>query len=453
MLVAVFLLLVGGLYVWQEEKSNRGWIATHAKPTATQAYAWIVNNSRNWFATYAKPTVNQTYVWTVNKTRSWFPASAKQTATGDAATGDRGDQGDQADQGGGADGRGQAVRVVAAPVTEATVPILLSGIGTVIPYNSVDTKAQVDGVIIRLNFVEGDDVKIGDPLVTIDPAPYEARVLQWQAKKQRATAQLENAKVNLWRDQQLLAKDFATQKQTDAETALVGQYTADIAEADAQIKFAQNQLDNTVIRSAINGRTGIRRVDPGNFIRTADNENIVTVVQTQPISVIITVPATALAQSGVSSGMVELPVSAYAQDGATLLDRGKVAVVNNVVDPSTGTIKLKADFPNARNKLWPGDFVDCKVEVESRHNGLTIPAAAIGHGPKGDFVWLVNEDAIAEPRPVHVKQMMNDVALIDRGLHADETVVTEGQYYLRSGSRVEIVPELPGERPETFSSE
>ena len=440
-LFVLFLLLVGGLYVWQEYKSNGSWIATYAKPTATQAYAWTVDKSENWFATYAKPTVNQAYAWTVDKTRSWFTAFAKPTATGD--------QGDQ----GGTESRGQAVHVVAAPVTEATVPILLSGIGTVIPYNTVDTKAQVDGVIMRLNFVEGNDVKIGDALVTIDPTPYEARVLQWQAQKQRATAQLENAKVNLWRDQQLLAKDFATQKQTDAETALVGQYTADIAEADAQIKFAQNQLDNTVIRSAINGRTGIRRVDPGNYIRAADNTNIVTVVQTQPISVIITVPATALAQSGVSSGMVELPVAAYAQDGATLLDRGKVAVVNNVVDPATGTITLKADFPNARNKLWPGDFVDCKVEVESRHNGLTIPAAAIEHGPKGDFVWVVNAGAIAEPRPVRVKQMMNDAALIDRGLRAEETVVTEGQYYLRSGSRVEIVPELPAERPEAFSSE
>jgi membrane fusion protein, multidrug efflux system len=440
-LFVLFLLLVGGLYVWQENKSNGSWIATYAKPTATQAYAWTVDKSENWFATYAKPTVNQAYAWTVDKTRSWFTAFAKPTATGD--------QGNQ----GGAESRGQAVHVVAAPVTEATVPILLSGIGTVIPYNTVDTKAQIDGVIMRLNFVEGNDVKIGDALVTIDPTPYEARVLQWQAKKQRATAQLENAKVNLWRDQQLLAKDFATQKQTDAETALVGQYTADIAEADAQIKFAQNQLDNTVIRSPINGRTGIRRVDPGNFIRAADNTNIVTVVQTQPISVIITVPATALAQAGVSSGMVELPVAAYAQDGTTLLDRGKVEVVNNVVDPATGTIRLKADFPNARNKLWPGDFVDCKVEVESRHNGLTIPAAAVEHGPKGDFVWVVNADAIAGPRPVHVKQMMNDVALIDRGLQPEETVVTEGQYYLRSGSRVEIVPELPGERHEAFSSE
>ncbi len=448
---AVFAVLIvaalGGLYVWTEDPSRRSSIATFAGPTATRAYGWAVDKTTGAFA-FAKPTVSSirssiatfagpTADWAIDKSRGWF-AFAKPTAAGDS---------------GEPESNPPAVRVVAAPVVEATVPILLSGIGTVIPYNTVDTKAQVDGVIMRLNFVEGDDVKIGDPLATIDPTPYEARVAQWQAKKQRATAQLENAKVNLWRDQQLLAKDFATQKQTDAETALVGQYTADIAEAEAQIKFSQNQLDNTIVRSPINGRTGIRRVDPGNYIRAADNTNIVTVVQTQPISVIITVPATALAETGVSSGMIDLPVTAYAQDGTTLLDRGKVEVVNNVVDPATGTIKLKAIFTNTRNKLWPGDFVDCKIAVESRHEGLTVPSAAIQHGPRGDFVWVVNAEFVAEPRPVRVKQVLSDVALIDRGLQADETVVTEGQYYLRTGSRVAVVPELPGGRPEALTSE
>jgi membrane fusion protein, multidrug efflux system len=349
--------------------------------------------------------------------------------------------------------RAETVRVVVAQVKQSTVPILLSGIGTVQAYNTVDTKAQVDGVILRLNFKEGDDVKVGDPLVTIDPAPYEARVMQWQAAKQRATAQLENAKTNLWRDQQLLAKDFATQKQTDGETALVGQYTADIAEADAQIKFAQNQLDNTIIRSAIDGRTGIRHVDPGNFIRVADNTNIVTVVQTKPISVIITVPAKALAQAGISSGMTDLAVSAYEQDGIALLDRGKVQTVNNIVDPATGTIKLKANFANERSKLWPGDFVDCKIVVESRHDGLTVPAEAIQHGPKGDFVWSVGADSVVSPKRVRVRQTIGDDALIDRGLEADETIVVEGQYYLRTGTHVAIVPELPGDRSETSVTE
>jgi membrane fusion protein, multidrug efflux system len=349
--------------------------------------------------------------------------------------------------------RPEIVRVVAAPVVQTTVPILLSGIGTVQAYNSIDAKAQVDGVILRLNFDEGNDVKIGDPLVTIDPTPYEARVLQWQAAKQRATAQLENAKANLWRDQQLLAKDIATQKQTDAETALVGQYTADIAEAEAQIKFAQIQLDNTVIRSPINGRTGIRHVDAGNLIRAADNTNIVTVVQTMPISAIITVPAKALAQAGISSGMSDLPVTAYEQDGVVLLDRGKVQTINNIVDPATGTIKLKANFPNEKSKLLPGDFVDCKIVVETRHDGLTVPSVAIQHGPKGDFVWVVRADSTVEPRPVRVKQTLSDTALIDRGLQVDETVVAEGQYYLRSGTRVEIVPELQSDRSEIPATE
>jgi multidrug efflux system membrane fusion protein len=240
-----------------------------------------------------------------------------------------------------------------------------------------------------------------------------------------------------------LAKDFATQKQTDGETALVGQYTADIAEADAQIKFAQNQLDNTIIRSAIDGRTGIRHVDAGNFIRVADNTNIVTVVQTKPISVIITVPAKALAQAGISSGLSDLAVSAYEQDGIALLDRGKVQTVN----------KLKANFLNERSKLWPGDFVDCKIVVESRHDGLTVPAEAIQHGPKGDFVWSVGPDSIVAPKRVRVRQTIGDDALIDRGLEADDTVVIEGQYYLRTGTRVAIVPELPGDRSETSVTE
>ena len=359
-LFVLFLLLVGGLYVWQEEKSNGSWIATYAKPTATQAYAWTVNKSENWFATYAKPTVNQAYAWTVDKTRSWFTAFAKPTATGD--------QGDQ----GGAESRGQTVHVVAAPVAEATVPILLSGIGTVIPYNTVDTKAQVDGVIMRLNFVEGNDVKIGDPLVTIDPAPYEARVLQWQAKKQRATAQLENAKVNLWRDQQLLAKDFATQKQTDAETALVGQYTADIAEADAQLKFAQNQLDNTVIRSPINGRIGIRSVDPGNHIR-ADRQHHPRDIGPTPAD--LGNHHRASNGAGADRRFIwngQLPVAAYAQDGGTLLGRGKVAYGQRRRSDDWHD-QAEGGFSQRANKLWPGDFVDCKIEVESRDNGLTVP--------------------------------------------------------------------------------
>jgi len=335
-----------------------------------------------------------------------------------------------------------AVPVVVAPVTQADVPVFLSGIGTVLAYYTVDAKALVDGVILQVNFQEGDDVKIGDPLVTIDPTPYAARVSQWQAAKERAQAQLENAKTNLWRDQQLLVHNFATQKQTDADAALVGQYTADIAEYEAQIKFAQYQLDNTIVRSPINGRTGIRHVDPGNLIRAADNTNLVTVVQTQPISVIITVPAKALSQAGITPGISDLTVYAYTQDGTILLDTGVVQTVNNIVDPATGTIRLKANFPNQRSKLWPGDFVDCRVIVERRHNGLTVPTAAIQQGPKGGYVWVVGSDSTVQPRGVVVRQTLGETVLLDRGVQPDEKVVVEGQFYLRRGTKVTIVPQL-----------
>jgi multidrug efflux system membrane fusion protein len=345
------------------------------------------------------------------------------------------------------------VQVVVTPAKLSDVPIYLSGTGTVIAYNTIEIKASVDGVILKMNFQEGDDVKAGDPLVTIDPTPYQAQVERWQATKQRAEALLTNAKTNLSRAQQLLAKDYATQEQADEQAALVGQYAADTAEAEAQIKFAQYQLDNTIIRSPINGRTGIRHVDPGNLIRAADNINLVTVVQLQPISVLISIPAKDLEQTGISQGLSDLQVFAYAQDGRALLDRGQVQTVNNVVDPTTGTIQLKATFPNRRYRLWPGDFTDCKVMVEKRHNGLTVPTAAVHHGPKGDFVWVIRPDDTAEATTVVVKQVLGDIALLDQGLKAGEKVVVEGQYHLQSGSRVEVVSTEPGDGPETSHAE
>jgi membrane fusion protein, multidrug efflux system len=345
------------------------------------------------------------------------------------------------------------VQVVVAPANVSDVPIYLSGIGTVTAYNTIDIKSQVDGVIQKMNFQEGDDVKAGDPLIIIDPEPFQARLDQWQAAKTRALAQLENAKTNLWRYQQLATHDFATQKQVDANTELVEQYTADAAEDDAKIKFAQTELGFATIRSPINGRTGIRHVDPGNLIRAADNKNIVTVVQLQPIYVIITVPATQLAEAGIAQGLNKLPVFAYAENGRTLLDRGTVQTVDNVVDPSTGTIKLKASFPNEHYKLWPGNFADCKVMVDKRHNGVTVPSAAIRHGPKGDFVWIVKPDNTADTQAVGVKQTVGETVLLDRGLRGGEKVVVEGQYYLQTGSKVEIVSKETREEPELSSNE
>jgi len=333
-----------------------------------------------------------------------------------------------------------ALPVVAATVHQGDVPIYLSGLGTVQAYYTVNIKAQVDGVILKMPFAEGQDVKEGDPLVIIDPQTYQAKLQQAQAQKQRATVQLENAKTNLWRDEQLLQHDFATQKQTDQERMLVGQYTADIAQYDADIKYWQAELDYTTIRSPINGRIGIRNVDPGNLIRAQDNTTLVTVVQLQPISVIITVPAKQLEQNDISLGLTNLPVTAYAENGLTPLGSGQVQTVNNTVDQTTGTIKLKASFDNEQYKLWPGDFVDCKIVVEQRRNGLTVPTAAVRHGPRGDFVWVIQPDSTVAIRPVRVRQTVGGTAVIEVGLDANEKVVLDGYARLAPGSRVKIVP-------------
>ena len=332
-----------------------------------------------------------------------------------------------------------AVPVVAVAVRQGDVPIYLSGLGTVQAYSAIDVKSQVDGVILKMPFTEGQDVKEGDPIVIIDPQPYEAKLEQAQAQKQRATAQLENAKTNLWRNEELLKNDYATQKQTDQERMLVGQYTADIAQSEADMKFAQAQLNYATIRSPINGRIGIRNVDPGNLIRAQDNATLVTIMQLQPISVIITVPAKELARNDISLGLTNLPVTAYSENGITPLGRGQVQTVNNTVDQTTGTIKLKANFDNEQYKLWPGDFVDCKIIVEQRRNGLTVPTAAIRRGPRGDFVWVIQPDSTVAVRPVSVRQTVGGTAVIEVGLDANEKVVLDGYARLLPGSRVEII--------------
>jgi multidrug efflux system membrane fusion protein len=337
------------------------------------------------------------------------------------------------------------VPVVAATVHEGTVPIYISGLGTVQALHMINIKAQVDGVILKMPFNEGQDVKEGDTLVLIDPSVYQAKVEQAQAQKERATVQLENAKTNLWRDEELLKHDFATQKQADQDRMLVGQYTADIAQYEADIKYWQAQVAYTNIRSPINGRIGIRKVDPGNLVRAQDNTALVTLVQLQPISVIITVPAKELARNNVSLGLVSLPVTAYAENGITPLGQGEVHTVNVEVDQTTGTIKLKASFNNERYKLWPGDFVDCKIVVERRSNGLTAPTAAIRHGPRGDFVWVIQPDNTVAIRPVRVRQTVGGTAVIDTGLDPQEKIVLDGYARLAQGSRVEIVPPKSGD--------
>jgi multidrug efflux system membrane fusion protein len=334
-----------------------------------------------------------------------------------------------------------APRVTVTPVRKGEVPIYLSGIGTVQAYYTVNISSQVDGVIKQMPFQEGQDVKIDDTLVVIDPTTYQAKLELAQAQKRRAMVQLENAKTNLWRDEELLKHEFASQKQTDQERMLVGQYTADVAQYDADVKYAQAQLDYATIRSPINGRISIRNVDPGNLIRAGQYTTMVTVVQLRPISVLITLAAKEVENHGIALGITKLPVFAYAENGVTLLGRGEVQTVNVSVNQGTGTIILKASFPNEQEKLWPGDFVDCRIVVDKQNDGLTVPSASVRQGPKGDYVWVVTANNAAELRPVRVRQSLGGTSLVTGRLQEGDKVVLDGYQRLQVGGRVEIVPE------------
>lgn len=319
------------------------------------------------------------------------------------------------------------------------VPIYLTGIGTVQAYNTVSVKSRVDGEITRILFQEGQDVKAGDPLAVIDPRPFQAQLAQQQANRAKDEALLEGATLDLKRYQDLVVRNFASRQQVDQQRALVDQYRAQIDSDQAQIDYANTQLGYTTIRSPIEGRAGIRQIDQGNFVHAADNSPIVVITQLRPISVIFTLASSSVAQGKLKPGQTHIPVIAMAADDHTKLDEGTIDLVDNQVDQSTGTIKLKASFPNVALRLWPGDFVNGRIVVDERKNGVTVPAAALRHGPRGDFVWVVSHDDKAQLRTVTAGQSIDGRVLIEQGVRPGEHVITDGQFRLEAGSPVEII--------------
>ena len=336
-----------------------------------------------------------------------------------------------------------AVPVVVAAARTEDVPIYLSGIGTVQAYNTVNVQTQVDGQISQILFREGQDVKAGDKLAIIDPRPYQAQLQQQIAARMRDQALLQGARLDLVRYAELVKKDYATQQQVDQQQAQVGRYEGAVLNDEAQIAYAQTQLGFTTITSPIDGRVGIRQVDVGNFVRTAQGTTIVVVTQLRPISVIFTVSAAAVERSKLDLGMAHVPVVALAQDNTTELDRGTTDVVDNMVDQTTGTIKLKASFPNVALKLWPGNFVNGRLIVDTRQDAVTVPSVAVRHGPRCDFAWIVRPDQTAATRCVTVGQTFADRTLIEKGLAKGTEVVVDGQYRLDEGSKVEITHRPP----------
>ena len=336
-----------------------------------------------------------------------------------------------------------AVPVVVAAARTEDVPIYLSGIGTVQAYNTVNVQTQVDGQISQILFREGQDVKAGDKLAIIDPRPYQAQLQQQIAARMRDQALLQGARLDLVRYAALVKKDYATQQQVDQQQAQVGRYEGAVLNDEAQIAYAQTQLGFTTITSPIDGRVGIRQVDVGNFVRTAQGTTIVVVTQLRPISVIFTVSAAAVERSKLDLGMAHVPVVALAQDNTTELDRGTTDVVDNMVDQTTGTIKLKASFPNVALKLWPGNFVNGRLIVDTRQDAVTVPSVAVRHGPRCDFAWIVRPDQTAATRCVTMGQTFADRTLIEKGLAKGAEVVVDGQYRLDEGSKVEITHRPP----------
>jgi multidrug efflux system membrane fusion protein len=334
-----------------------------------------------------------------------------------------------------------AVPIVAGTVAQHDVPIYLTGVGTVIAYNTDIVRAQIQGQIISINFTEGQTVHAGDLLAQIDPRPYQALIEQYQGNLERDQAQLKNAQANLTRYTNLGDKGWATPQLVETQQAQVGELQAAIKSDQALIDAAKVQLSYTRLTSPIDGVVGIRQIDVGNIISPSNTNGLVVVTQLHPISLIFTLPETSLPQIQQQEQTTKTPftVFAYNQDNTIRLDQGQLGLVNNEILQTTGSIQLKANFDNKANKLWPGELVNARLLLDTRHNGMTVPAGVVQQGPKGPYAYVVNPDNTVAIRPIKVAQIADGQALIDSGLKANEQVVVDGQYKLQPGTHVTLL--------------
>jgi multidrug efflux system membrane fusion protein len=332
-----------------------------------------------------------------------------------------------------------AVPVVAGAVQVGDVPIYLRGIGNVQAYNTVTVRTQVQGQITDIAFKEGQHVKAGDLLVQIDPRPYQAQLDQAIGTQDRDQALLANARANLIRDQQLLAHGWATPQTVDQDKANVGQYTGSVQADQAMIENAQVQLGYTRITSPIDGVVGFRQVDIGNIVHPTDANGMAVVTQLQPISVVFTLPETDLPriQLALAKGPVE--VLAYSQDDKTQLDKGTLAVLDNQIVQTSGSVRMKANFPNPANRLWPGELVNVRVLIETLPHAMTVAATAVQQGPQGPYVYVIKPDNTVEQRPVSIGLTAARRAIVTGGLQPTEQVVVNGQSRLQPGTRVTVL--------------
>jgi multidrug efflux system membrane fusion protein len=341
----------------------------------------------------------------------------------------------------------QPVPVIATKVRQGDVPIILTGLGTVTALNSATIRSQITGLLISVNFKEGQSLKKDELLAQIDPRTYQAQLDQAQATLEHDQTHLKNGQLNLQRYTDLAKTDSIARQQLDNQQAAVNELNSQIKSDQAAVDNAETQLSYTSLVAPFDGIAGIRLLDVGNIIHAttgsvttqstgADGNALVVVTQIEPISVIFTLATTAIAdiQAAMASG--PLQAIAFSQDDKTQLDVGQLLALNNQADPGSGTIQLKAVFPNQQRKLWPGTFVNVRLVTTTVHDALAVPLDAIQQGPQGSYVFVVGQDNKVTIRPVSVRQTFAAEALIDKGLSADETVVVRGQYRLSPGTLV-----------------
>jgi len=332
------------------------------------------------------------------------------------------------------------IPVTAGVVTAQDVPQYLEGIGTVQAFNMVTVKTQVDGAIVKVAFTEGQEVRKGDPLFQIDPRPYEAALALAMATKEKDAAQLATAQADLVRYGRLVGPGFQTRQSFEDQQGLVAQLQAAVKGDEAQIDTARVNLGYTNMTSPIDGRLGARLVDLGNLVRATDNTPLVSITQIKPIFVSFTLPQDDLDQIRQQQTQAPLKVTALASDGKTVLGDGRLTLIDNMIDQATGTIHLKASFPNQDERLWPGEFVNLRVVLKMRREVATVPSQTVQDGPDGHFAYVIGQDDTVERRAVEVAAVQDGVAVVSKGLAPGDRVVVDGQYRLTDGAHVRLLP-------------
>ncbi len=326
-------------------------------------------------------------------------------------------------------------------VRQEDVPNFLIGVGSVQALASVTVKARIDGQLERVDYAEGQDVKAGQVLAQLDARPVRAQLEQVQAQKARDEAQLANARLDLDRYTRLIKEEATSHQILDTQKALVAQLQAAVQTDEAQIHYAQVQLGYATITAPLSGRAGARLVDPGNIVHAGDANGLVVINQIDPISVVFTLPGDAVqAINRAQQQDRRLSVLAYGRDGDELLARGTLVLVNNQIDVASGTVQLKGRFANPQHVLWPGQYVNVRLQLGDHAQALTVPAPVVQRSQAGTYAYIIGADGKAEMRPIEVLQIQDGKAVIAKGLQAGETVVADGQYKIKPGTAVVAGP-------------